>query len=65
MKEFKVGAHLTQAGLEELLLYITRWFGFMNTMYRVVKVRDHYDLYWTMTQNQYKRLCADYRKTLE
>ena len=65
MKEFIVGENLSDKDLDELMIFIIRWFNFLNSMYRVVKKNNgKYTLYWNMTQAQYKRLCEDYQKII-
>lgn len=61
-----VGSNLREEDLAGLMMFIVRWFNFLNSMYYVEKKPSgKYNLYWNMTQNQYKRLCADYKKYLE
>ena len=65
-KEFKVGSHLRVHDLEDLMMFIIRFFNWNNSMYRVEynEPFDYYDLYWKMTQRQYNTLCEERRKSL-
>lgn len=66
MKRFMVGSNLREEDLVELMMFIVRWFNFLNSMYYVEqKPNGKYNLYWNMTQSQYKHLCEDYKKKLD
>lgn len=66
MKRFMVGSNLREEDLVELMMFIVRWFNFLNSMYYVEqKSNGKYNLYWNMTQSQYKHLCEDYKKKLD
>lgn len=66
MKRFMVGSNLREEDLVELMMFIVRWFNFLNSMYYVEqKSNGKYNLYWNMTKSQYKHLCEDYKKKLD
>lgn len=62
MKTFEVGSHLNEKDLEKLIIYITKYFNYLNTMFRVEKRGDYFTLYWNMTESQYGRLIRAYWK---
>ena len=65
MKKFRVGQHLDRDSLENLITYIARHFNYLNTMFSVERTRNHFDIYWNMTQAQYDTLCKAYLHDLD
>lgn len=62
MKTFEIAGHINQDDLDRIILYVTRHFNYLNTMYRVEKRGDYFYLYWNMTEQQYVKLVQAYWK---
>ena len=65
MKKFEVGSHLDRDSLEKLIVYISRHFNYLNTMFSVEQKGNYFWLYWNMTQGQYDLLCKAYLNDLD
>lgn len=57
MKRFLLGYNLELSDLEKIIIYVNRYFNFLNTMYQVEEQPNgRYSIYWNMTPRQYAEL---------